>query len=146
MTIRDDIKRDTITALREGRSGDVEALRYLQAQIQKREYEFPQGVMTEEDVLAVLLKEAKKKEEARVLFAQGGRSDLVKGIENEIKLLKKYLPPLMAVEEVEAVVDQLIMANPTFGFGELMKKALEKIGTGADGKTVADIVKRKLQC
>ena len=86
------LQEDLKTALKGGDSETVGTIRMLQAAIQNehiakgKEKEF-----TDEDVMAVLRKEAKKRRESADVFAGAGRTDLAEKEEKELALIKTYL-------------------------------------------------------
>lgn len=100
--------------------------------------------MSDEEILDVLAKEAKRRDDAAQQFAAGGRADLA---ENELKeraFLEKYLPAQMPREEVVAAVEAIIAASATKDFPSVMKEAMAQLKGKADGKTVGEIVREKL--
>ena len=93
------------------------ALRMLSSAIQSREIEKrgkgETAPLTDEEITAVLVKEAKKRTEAIALYAQGGREDLKKKEEAELEIIYAYMPRPISREEVEKVVEDVIAeGNP----------------------------------
>lgn len=100
--------------------------------------------MADDEVLDVLAKEAKKRDDAATQFAAGGRADLA---ENELKeraFLATYLPAQMAQGDIEAAVVAIIAASTSKDFPAIMKEAMAQLRGKADGKLVGEIVKAKL--
>jgi uncharacterized protein YqeY len=81
-------------------------------------------------------------------FSKAGRTDLVDKESGEIGILEQYLPPAATAVEIEAAVSAAIAetgaASPK-DMGKVMKAVMPMLaGKNADGKTVNEIVRRKL--
>ncbi len=98
------------------------------------------GELTDDDVLAILKREAKKRKESIVMYGDAGRDDLKEGEEKELALIQEYLPPELPVEEIQAVVDRIV-AGGNKDFNSVMKEAMAEFKGRADGKVVSDIVR-----
>jgi hypothetical protein len=143
MVIKDKIKADSVQALKNGDKARVEVLRYLISLIDKKEMQLPVGGMREEDVVAVLKKELKNKEEAREMFAQANRLDLVASQDEEIMIVREYLPPELEESEIARVVDESV-AQVGENFGLVMKTVMQKLAGQAGGDIVSRLVKQRL--
>ena len=141
--LKDKLKKDSINALKNHDSKRVEVLRFLVSLIDKKELLLPVGEMVEADELTVLRKELKNKEEAKVLFFQGGRNDLVEQMDYEIAVVKEYLPAEISEEDIEETISKVIEENGN-NFGLVMKEAMSKLGGVVDGGIVSRIVKEKI--
>jgi hypothetical protein len=145
--IKERIISDIITAQKAGDSVRLGTLRMFSAAFQSREIE-KRGKgdsvpLTDEDVMEILIKEAKKRTEAVALYAQGGREDLKKKEEEELEILYEYIPRPLSREEIAKVVD-VVLADGVKDFPSAMKEASARLKGKADGKMVAEIVKEKL--
>ena len=103
--------------------------------------------LSDEQIIDVIAKEAKKRKDSVEDYKKGGREDLVKQIEEEIAILSEYLPKQLSTEEIEEIVKQVIIetgAETIKDIGKVMKGAKEKIGAAADGKTINEVVKKLL--
>jgi len=141
--LRDKIKQDSVVALKAGDKKKVEVLRFLISLIDKKELSLPVGTIKEEDVVGVLRKELKNKEESREMFAKGQRDDLVAEVDEEIKIVKEYLPQEASDEEIKKTVEAVVAEKgKVFGLvmGEVMKRMAGRVG----GDRVSQIVKECL--
>jgi len=100
--------------------------------------------MSDEEVLDVLAKEAKRREDSVQQFTEGGRPELAEAELKEREFLAKYLPAQMSREEVVAAVEAIISASASKDFPMVMKEAMAQLKGKADGKLVGEIVKEKL--
>ena len=99
-------------------------------------------------ILEIISKQVKQKNDALEQFEKANRQDLVEQTKLEINILKEYLPKQLSREEVEQIVVDLSRTLGIFdmkGMGTLIKSAKDKKGTGSDGKTISDVVKKGLR-
>lgn len=104
--------------------------------------------VTDEQIIEIIAKEAKKRKDSITDYQKGGREDLVAQIEEEIAVLEEYLPKQLSKEEVEEKVKEIIQktnATSMKDMGMVMKEAKQEIGAAADGKMISDVVKSLLQ-
>jgi len=107
-----------------------------------------QNELTNEQIVKIIAKEAKKRKESITDYEKGGREDLVKQIEEEISVLEEYLPKQLSQEETAEIVKKIIEktgASNMKDMGNVMKEAKQEIGAAADGKMLSDVVKSLLQ-
>jgi uncharacterized protein YqeY len=103
--------------------------------------------VSDEKILEIIAKEAKRREDALAEYKKAQREDLVKQAEEEIKVLEEYLPKKMSKEELEEKIKEIIQklgATTMKDMGKVMKQAKEEIGVAADGKTINEVVKAML--
>ncbi len=125
------------------RKNTVQMVRAAVLQVEKDK----QIELTDEQVIEIIAKEAKKRKDAEIEFEKSGREDLIKQNKEEIEILTEYLPKQLSAEEVEKIVNEVIAetgATNMQDMGTVMKAAKEKIGAAADGKTISDAVKKLL--
>ncbi len=140
MQLRDQLKADAMAALKAHDNRKSQALRYLVSLIDKRALQLPEGHMNEAEVLAVMQKEMKNKQESKAIFAQAGRSELVGDTDYEIELLAGYLPAAVTDEEVlQVTVEVVATMGPNFGL--VMKEVMGRFKGRVEGNVVSRIVK-----
>lgn len=125
------------------RKNTVQMVRAAILQVEKDK----QIELTDEQVVEIIAKEAKKRKDAEAEFEKSGREDLIKQNKEEIEILAEYLPKQLSQEEVEKTVEEVIKETNSSNIkdmGKVMKAAKEKIGAAADGKTISDAVKKLL--
>jgi len=141
--MRDKLKQDSIDSLKAHNQARVDVLRFLISLIDKRELQLPPGSMSETEVMSVLRKELKNKEESREMFLKGNRDDLVKSLDYEISVLKEYLPVDLSDEDLVKMIDEAISSVGN-NFGLVMREVLKKAEGKVGGERVSKIVKEKL--
>ncbi len=106
-----------------------------------------QTELNDEQITEIIAKESKKRKDSLADYEKSGRQDLIDQINEEIEILSEYLPKPLTTEEIEKIVEEVIAltgASTMKDMGIVMKEAKAKIGPAADGKTINEIVKQKL--
>jgi hypothetical protein len=100
--------------------------------------------LSDDDVLAVLAKEAKKRREAAAAFADAGRAEQAAKEAAEGEILERYLPAPLGDAELAEVVAGALAAAGTTAMGPAMKAAQAAVAGRAQGGRVAAEVRRQL--
>lgn len=150
LTLRETVLSDLTKALKEGRKEEAGTLRFLMAQVKNREIEDKKREegLNDGEMLEVIMREAKKRRESIGAFKKGGREDLVKKEEAELKILEKYLPAQMSEEAIRNEVKKAITetgATNIKDLGNVMSVLMSRLKGKADGALVSNIVKEMLQ-
>lgn len=104
-------------------------------------------VLTEADELKLLTKMAKQRKDSLDIFTQQNRADLAAKEAEEIAVINKFLPAQLSAEELEAEVKAIIAqvgAVSSADLGKVMGAANKVLAGKAEGKAIADMVKRLL--
>jgi hypothetical protein len=148
MTLEERIRGDLTVAQKGGDAARVGTLRFLLAQMHNREIEKrgagKEPTLTDDEVMDVLRREAKKRREAIELFTRGGRADLRDRETAELAVIESYLPAAMSRAEIEAIVDGL-MAKGLSDFNQLIRAAMQELKGKADGSLVSQVIRERLQ-
>jgi uncharacterized protein YqeY len=103
--------------------------------------------LTDDEVVKVLTREARKRREAAEAFSAAGRSDQAAAERAEGEVLAGYLPAQLSDDELAALVDVAIAetgATGMAGLGQVMKTVTPRVAGRADGARVAAEVRRRL--
>lgn len=103
--------------------------------------------LTDDEVMAVVVKEAKKRREAADAFISARRTELAEKEQAELACLEGYLPKQLSDEEIDAVVAEAVAATGASGMkdmGKVMGVVKPEIGDQAEGGRVAAAVKKAL--
>jgi len=142
--LRTKIREDFLSAVKARQNSQADALRGLEAALKQVEVD-TRKELSDEEVHKILRTEAKKREEAIVLYKRANRRDLIDKENFELELIKTYLPVQMVREEIERFVDQAkAELGESANFGQLMQKTMALTAGKADGKMVSEIVRSKL--
>ena len=105
MTLLDRVGEDMKKAMKSGEKHRLETLRTIRAELQKMQSEKrPQGGMTPEDEVAVLVSASKKRKESIDIFRKNGREDLASTEEKELDIIREYLPARLSEQDIEEAV------------------------------------------
>ena len=103
--------------------------------------------LSDDDVLAVLTKEAKKRREAADAYRDAGRADRAEREVAEAGVIADYLPTPLTDDELTELVDAAVAevgATSMRDMGAVMKRLTPQVAGRAEGRTVADAVKARL--
>lgn len=140
--LMDDLK-NSMREKNEIRKNTVQMVRAAILQIEK-----DKGITVEDDkIVEIIAKEVKGKKDALVDFEKAGRDDLIEQTNQEIAILQEYLPKQLSKEEIKIELEKVISdlgATSMKDMGNVMKEAKARIGAGADGRTINEVVKELL--
>jgi uncharacterized protein len=141
------VNSDLTAAMKAKDAARLSALRMLKAAIMNKGIEKGHD-LDDGEVLQVVSSLVKQRRDSIEQFSKAGRTDLVDKESGEIGVLEQYLPPAASAVEIEAAVSAAIAetgaASPK-DMGKVMKAVMPMLaGKNADGKTVNEIVRRKL--
>jgi len=146
MTLKEQIKSDIKDAMRSKDTVKRDTLRNIQTSIKQIEVDERKEV-NDAEVEAIIMKYLKQREDAKSQFKEAGREDLVTKEENEITIIKTYLPEPMDDTELENTLKDIITSVDAKGMkdmGKIMGKAKTVIGSRADGGRINQMVKKLL--
>jgi len=143
---------DTLTeqinkALKAGEELRVSTLKMLKAALTNALIENKREPLSEEQEIVVVKREAKKRRDAIELYKKGKALDKAKKEEDELEILKEYLPEEMGDGELEKIVQGAIKqvdAKSMADMGKVMGVVMGKTKGQADGGRVSALVKKTL--
>lgn len=102
--------------------------------------------LTDEDVVAVISKQIKMRNDSIAEFTKAGRTDLAEQNQKEIEILSKYMPEQLSSDEIDKIIQEAFeKLNPTSkDMGLIMKEVSPKLKGKADMSLVNAIIKEKL--
>lgn len=149
MTLKERIQNDMKAALLGGNRFEGEVLRNLKAAILNEEVNSgrrDEG-LGDDDVETLIAREVKKRKESIALYEQNDRAELAKNEQDEIDVLKAYLPEELGEDDIRQMVQAVIAetgASSPQQMGQVIGAVKAKAGTAADGAMVARITKEEL--
>lgn len=108
----------------------------------------PDEFLTDDEALAVMRREVKKRKEAAEAFDRGGRVDAADKERAEQKILESYLPAMIAEDELKKIVEAKkaeLNVTDKKDAGRLMGAVMKAAGGRADGQTVKALVDATFQ-
>jgi uncharacterized protein len=121
-------------------------LRMAMAAYQNRRIELGRD-LTDEDIVDVLSKQMKQRRESIEHFKAAGRDAMVKVEEEESAIISEFLPQALSEAELEELVRAAVAetgATTPAEMGRVMGRLTSQTKGRADGKAVADMVRRQL--
>ena len=103
--------------------------------------------LSDDEIVKVLTREARKRREAAEAFSAAGRTDQAAAERAEGEILADYLPAQLSDDELAALVDAAIAETGASGMasmGQVMKTVTPTVAGRADGARVAAEVRRRL--
>ncbi|MCJ7459132.1 MAG: GatB/YqeY domain-containing protein [candidate division Zixibacteria bacterium] len=147
MSLKERIDQDMRMAQKSGEKLKLSLTRLLKSDIRYKEIDKGKE-LSDEEVLEVLTSAAKKHRDSIEQFRKGGREDLVKQEEDELKLILGYMPEQLNAEELGKLVEEAITEVGAEGekdMGKVMKVLMPKVKGKADGKAVSLLVSSRLK-
>jgi uncharacterized protein YqeY len=141
VTAAEQVKGDLTGAMKAGEKERVGALRLVLSSLQLAAKE------GEDDEVAVLRRERKRRLDAAEQYRGADRADLAAQEESEAELIAGYLPAELSDDELAAIVSEAVSesgATEAKDMGKVMSIAMPKIGGRADGKRVSAKVRDAL--
>lgn len=149
MSLKVTLEQDIKTAMLAGDKTLVTTLRGLKSAIlyvEVAEGKRDDG-LSDNDIIKVFQKEAKKRQESADLYAQGGNTDKQSAELAEKTVIEKYLPAQLSEQELSVIIDDVIATTNATGMqamGQVMGAVKARAGAAADGSTIARLVKERL--
>jgi uncharacterized protein YqeY len=148
MNFQDQLNSKLKAAMREKNKVALESLRAIKSailllQTQSGAKETPDDA----EIIKLLQKLVKQRKESASIFREQGRVDLSEPEEAQIEIISQFLPEQLSAVEVEKVIDEVIQfvgATTMKDMGKVMGMANKQLVGKADGKLIAEIVKKRL--
>lgn len=149
MALKEQINDEMKAALLGGNRFVGETLRNLKAAIldeEVKQNKRDEG-LADSEIEKVIAREVKKRTESAKIYRDNGRPELAEPEEQEIEVLKAYLPEQLSEAELTAIVNEKIASLGVSGpqaMGQVIGAVKAEVGNKADGATLANIVKNTL--
>jgi len=145
--LQDKISQDYVKAMKDRDKVRSQALNFLRAQLKNAQLDKRAESLDDLDVISVIKKQVKQRQDSITQFRDGGREDLVEKEESELNILKGYLPEELSEEQLRVIIQQAIAETGALtpkDMGKVIKLVQEKAQGRADNKTVSTLVKELL--
>jgi uncharacterized protein len=147
-TLKDQLKADLTTAMKARDELTLATLRMTLTAIGNEEVAGKEArQLSDDEVLKVIAREAKKRREAAEAFTTGGATDRAQREVDEGTVLERYLPAQLSDEQLTAMVAEAVAETGASGpqaMGQVMKAVGPKVAGRAEGGRVAAAVKAAL--
>lgn len=139
-------QQDMIKAMKEKNKEELSVLRMAKGAMDKIRIDQKKEV-DDQLLIEVIAKEIKSRNDSIAEFKKGGREDLVSKTENEINILKRYLPEQLSEEEVDKIIDETFVELAPQGMkdmGKVMSMVSPKVKGCFDMGVVSSKIKSRL--
>lgn len=147
MSLETTINEAIKTAMREKDKVALDSLRAIKAQILLLKTEAKGAEVKAEQEMAILQRMIKQRKDSMEQFLAQGRKDLADVEEAQMKVIEKYLPAQLSLEELESEVRKIIAdtgAQTMKDIGKVMGSASKLLAGKSDGKSISEMVKKLL--
>lgn len=141
----DKIKEDLMQSLKTGDKFKLSVLRMVKSALQNEQIN-KKGELTDDDVITVLKRQVKQRNESIKEYESYGKEEVVSNLKKEVEIISEYLPQEASDEEISKAIDEAFQElNPTGmkDMGGLMKCVSSKL-SNADMTKVSAMVKGRL--
>lgn len=149
MTLNSRIEQDYIVAYKGGDALRLSVLRLVKTAVKNQlvELKRPGGELSDAELTAVLVKQAKQRQDSAEQFRAASRPDLAGREEAEFGILMEYLPKPLSPEELEAAIEAAVRetgaATPR-DMGRVMQALTARYAGRVDGKSLSVLVRDRL--
>ena len=146
MTLLEQLSKDMIASMKEKDTFSLGVIRMAKGAIQLEAIN-KKKELTEDEMIAVVAKQIKMRNDSIAEFTKADRLDLVEQNKKEIEILNKYMPEQLSLDEVKDIIEEAFkIVNPTSSkdMGLIMKEVSPKLKGKADMGQVNAIIREKL--
>ncbi|MCK9336975.1 MAG: GatB/YqeY domain-containing protein [Arcobacteraceae bacterium] len=146
MSLQEKLKADMKQAMIEKNIIARDTIRFLNAAIKQVEVD-ERRELSDSDVMKLIQKAIKQRNESISQFQAASRDDLVENETAQLKVLEAYLPKQLSDEELESKLQEIIQktgASSIKDMGKIMGVASQELSGTADGKRINEAVKKLL--
>ena len=146
-TLETKIQQDLVFAMKNRQENSVCALRSVKTAIQNEKVNGIYHELSDDDIVKIIQKLVKQRQESIDIYSQAGRHELADKEQQEMFVLKNYLPKTLTDEELFSAIDGIIVetgASSMKDMGRVMKTLGERYPNRYDGKTASVYIKGKL--
>ncbi len=148
MGLKETLKNDLTEAIRSSDKVVSGTIRMVLTAITNEEVSGKEArVLTDDEIITVLSREAKKRREAAEEFAKAGRTDKAADEKAEGDVIARYLPAQLSEDDIKKLIDAAIASTGAAGpadMGKVMGAIKSQIAGKADGAVVSSLVKAAL--
>ena len=142
--IEERIQKDLVEAMKSHQEVATSAIRFLKTEIQNEKVKGTYHELTDEEIIKVVQKLVKQRQESMEIYLQAGRTELAETEKGEMEVLMQYLPKQLSEEEITENVKKIIAAlgaTSIKDMGKVMGIANKQMAGVASGQVISKIVK-----
>ncbi|RME82051.1 MAG: GatB/YqeY domain-containing protein [Caldilineae bacterium] len=147
MSLLDTINQDLKAAMKSGDEAQKRTLRSIKAAITRAQKDKNNQPLDDDEIIAVIRKQARQREDSIEAYAAAGRTDLADAERAELAILERYLPALMDQDTIREHARRVIAevgASSMRDMGAVMGRLMAELKGKADGRVVNQVVRELL--
>ena len=148
MSLINKISESIMSAMKEKDTVSLESLRAIKSSLLLAQTQKGNNLeISQEEEIKILQKLVKQRKESADIYLAQNRSELAEVEINQSKIIEKFLPEQISLDQIEKIVSELIDKTGASGMkdmGKIMGMASKELSGKADGKTISSIVRAKL--
>ena len=145
--LEEQLQKDYFQAMKDRDTVKASTVNFLRAQLKNVRIEKRAETLEDKDVVVVIKKQIKQRQESVEQYQKGGRKDLADKETAEMAILKTYLPEELSGEVLQQLVDQAVAetgAQSMKDMGNVIKAVAAKAQGKADNRVISELVKKAL--
>ncbi len=150
MSLAETIEKDYLQAYKAKEKVKLDTLRMLKTAAKNRQVELkkPLEALSDDEYMAILLRQVKQRQESITIFTEANRQDLAEKEQSELEVLREYLPKQLSEQELAEIIEKACLPHLEEGMkamGKIIQSIMSEYKGQVDGKAVSDAVKAYLQ-
>lgn len=145
--LEDQLQKDYVQAMKDRDTVKSSTVNFLRAQLKNVRIEKRSETLEDKDVVTVIKKQIKQRQDSIEQYEKGGRKDLADKETAEMAILKSYLPEELSAQALQQFVEQAIRetnAQSMKDMGNVIKAVAAKAQGRADNRAISELVKTAL--
>lgn len=145
--LEEQLQKDYFQAMKDRDTAKASTVNFLRAQLKNVRIEKRSETLEDKDVVVVIKKQIKQRQDSIEQYEKGGRKDLADKETAEMAILKSYLPEEVSEQELQQFIEQAIRetgAQSMKDMGNVIKAVAAKAQGRADNRVVSEFVKKAL--
>jgi len=146
-TLENKLQKDLVEAMKAKNEPRISAVRSIKTAIQVEKTNGSYHELSDDDIVKIIQKLSKQRQESYDLYAEAGRNDLAEKEKDEKVYLDEYLPKMLGEDELESIVKLIVSevgATTMKDMGKVMKELSSRYPNQYDGKTASTLIKSML--
>lgn len=145
--LEEQLQKDYFQAMKDRDAAKASTVNFLRAQLKNVRIEKRSETLEDKDVVAVIKKQIKQRQDSIEQYEKGGRKDLADKETAEMAILKSYLPEELSEHALRQFIEQAIRetgAQSMKDMGNVIKAVAAKAQGRTDNRVVSELVKKAL--
>ena len=128
--LEEQISKDYVQSMKDKNTIKSSTLNFLRAQLKNTQIERKGEKLNDQDVVVVIKKQVKQRQDSIEQYKKGERQDLVEKESAELDILKSYLPEELSESQLQTIIDEIIkecQASSMKDMGTVIRSVIEKV-------------------